>query len=622
MGGLNWYEKWLAEELRLPMSFGRYIGEERGKDPGATITEDVLKTAHQKVLEKISEKSKKHTEEEMKDLESFLTGLFFPKNSTQGNQSLTSRFLQVLLSEYETYYNEAITLSEKGTLGAEINKVSVKPETWERIKEKAKTQNDRQNMALSTLAKKVEIVKNVMREDKTGKRKADIETRAMEFGTSIEKSALEMYNAWDLFYNVFFEKTVKGKMDDSGHKKELSLERLISKRKLPSYQQLKSLKSLKGKESGEVISLLNQAVKEFDEFCYAMEKLYIVNPSTYGNVLEFGIALANYYNEFTSPDRVKAFVESDIQSKVGKHILGQQQVARGGNQWGASIDFKLFDENGGKKPQELSKYANDEDGATRDKGTFVLQRRDKFGNMEFNTSEVHNYSFETGTKKQAKTDVILTVPDVKQGGTAVGKTFQISAKNWGIVDEVHSLGETSIFNGFERTISTLNNEKIMYSYLYTMQHPISGEHVARTETDNVQERREIARRAVAYGHKLARESLMLDIATGYSQGLQKQKGAELNSADTLIIMDRAGKRIIAMDLNREVYNYMTKGYSKLFLEGYNPANVESGGRTARNAVRKSVSYKGRDRNYVGLMVLFLKGQKATVKLNQSLHTKF
>ena len=49
----KWYDDWIAKENNKPVNFGKYIGNVKGADPGATNAGEVLYKAHLQLKSKV-----------------------------------------------------------------------------------------------------------------------------------------------------------------------------------------------------------------------------------------------------------------------------------------------------------------------------------------------------------------------------------------------------------------------------------------------------------------------------------------------------------------------------------------------------------------------------------------
>lgn len=586
----KWYDDWKAKENDMPVNFGRYIGNEKGKDPGATNAQMVLNQAHRNLKSTLG--SSKHNPEELQQLSNFLTAIFFG-GDLGDNSSVTTRFLNTVIKAYSEVYNEEIQMAEG--FGGDITKSTSFSTRQVLDKTKVIEQNRKntQNRCLNTIHKEIVEIETILRsidirqlKDATVKRKMqkiydNYDTIVMLYGYQAGVSA-ELPNASDfdsLWSNVKSKMLIKDGI----------IEDLISLDKIQGGDGLKNTRT-------NLIKTLN----EFETYCVTLKKLALVTPATYGNVFEFGLALVNKYTE------VMAMKAEDWSTKklkqIGKEfVTGGKTVSRGGGEHPIAVDVnKIFDDELTKYDSTNSFYKNMavfKDGVT------------EIDNIKFSTDGLDG-SLRTDEEKYAKVDVFLTAPDAA-GDIVKGKQFKVSAKNWNTIDSSHNLGETTFLRGIDRTVRMVSDkEETLLNYIYVMQHPISGEQIPNRDfLSEPEERRPIATSALKEGHQLAKESLILDIAMGLSQ---KQY-----SADTLIIMDRQRKRVVVMDLIDEINKYMNSSKSALYLDGYDENEIESTARAFRSTIRKNVSYVGRDRNYISLMKLYLNSKKATVKLTSN-----
>ena len=599
MGTRNWYEEWKAKEDKLAMNFGKYIGVVKNQDPGARQARQILLETHLKLGQKVG--TTRRQPGELDQLSNFLTMIFFGGQNGDDTQ-VASRFLNTLIKSYDKIYNESIQMAEG--FGGDITKSQSFSSRqivnkMEEIRKKEKDKDQIENRCLNTIHTEIMAIENILNgitikapakdiERKMKKIYDNYDTIVMLYkyqaGDSAElPNASEFDSQWD---------KVKSKMlirDDI----------IIDLVDLGKVQKGDGLKGGKGSTKSNLIETLN----EFELYCKTLKNLALVTPATYGNVLEYGIALANIYTEVVTDQAEKMTAQKiqQLQKTQKKYVTGGNVVSRGGGEHILSIDVnRVFDDN-------LTKYT---EGNSDLKDIAILRNgATEIDNIKLSTDKLDGALY-TDEKKQAKVDVILNAPDAA-GDLVGGKKYKISAKNWSTIDSGHDLGFTSYLRGIDRTVRLVSsNEEALLNYIYTMQHPIDGEKIPNGDfVGDPEIRRTVATAAVNLGHHLAKESLMLDIAMGLSQNE--------NSADTLVIMDRQKKRVIVIDLIDEIRKFMNNSKSAFVLEGYDSENVESTARAFRNVVRQNVSYVGRDRNYVSLMKLYLNSKKASVKLSQN-----
>ena len=592
----RWYELWKAKEESTPVNFGRYIGQVRGEDPGAITATAVLNDAHTKIKNHVDLK-KSHTDKEMRDLEAFLNSIFFPKKND--NKDLTRTFIQTLLKGYQKVYNNKIKLdSFEGEIKKEGVRKGKSQEIRRRINNRIKNDKNIYNAALKTIKRQIEDVEALLSIVKDTN-EAQIETIKSQCKSHLR----DTYNAYDEIVDIYKALTQgvntsdEAAADVDSEWNKLRSKMLVEQGKIMNLQEIGIMDNKKTRAD------LIDTLRQFEVFYETLMEMFYVSPNVYGDVFEYSLALLNekVYDEM-SEGKIENWVYNSIKKDF---VKGSNLVSRGGGEHLIAIDIQtVFD-------KEKTAFDKEND---RNIDVSVIERNDGFGNIELSTEALHNSTINTGDKKQSKVDVVLTAPDV--AGIAAGKQFNISAKNWGIIDSngKHSLGITSLLRGIDRTTSILaDKEESLLSYIYALQQPETGEVIPNGDLDGPpQTRRAPGEKVLKIAHRVGRESLVLDIAMGLSQGD--------NAADTLIIMDRAGKRIVVIDLIKEMRKFLNNKPSDFYLEGYNEGNIESAAKTIRSKVRSGASYVARDRNYVSLMKLFLDTQKASVKLNSKYNT--
>lgn len=592
----RWYELWKAKEESTPVNFGRYIGQVRGKDPGAISAAAVLNDAHTKIKNHVDLK-KSHTDKEIKDLEAFLNSIFFPKKND--NKDLTRTFIQTLLKGYQKVYDNKINLNSfEGEIRKEGVRKDKSQEIRRRINNRIKNDKNIYNAALKTIKRQIEDVEALLAVVK------DTNEAQIEAIKSQCKSHLrDTYNAYDEIVDIYkaltqgVDTSNEAAADVDSEWNKLRSKMLVEQGKIMNLQEIGIMDNKKTRAD------LIDTLRQFEVFYETLMEMFYVSPNVYGDVFEYSLALLNekVYNEM-SEGKIEDWVYNSIKKDF---VKGSNLVSRGGGQHLISVDMQtIFD-------KEKTAFDKEND---RNIDVSVIERNDGFGNIELSTEALSDSIINTGDKKQSKVDVVLTAPDV--AGIAANKQFNISAKNWGIIDNngKHNLGITSLLRGIDRTTSILaDKEETLLNYIYALQQPETGEVIPNGDLDGLpQTRRAPGEKVLKNAHRVGKESLVLDIAMGLSQGD--------NAADTLIIMDRAGKRIVVIDLIKEMKKFLNNKPSDFYLEGYNEGNIESAAKTIRTKIRGGVSYAKRDRNYVSLMKLFLDTQKASVKLNSKYNT--
>lgn len=595
----RWYEMWKAKEADTPVNFGRYIGQVKGEDPGAISAAAVLNNTHTKIKNKIDSR-KGHSDKEIKDLEAFLNSIFFPKEGD--NKDLTRAFIQTLLKGYEKVYNNKINMNSfEGEIRKEGVKKGKSQEIRRRINSRIKNDKSIYNAALKTIKKQIEDTEELLKVVKDTN-----QTQIDSIKAQCKSHLRNAYNAYDEIIDIYkaltqgvdTSDTAAADVDSEWNK--LRSKMLIEQGKIANLQEIGIMDKQKTKAD-----LLN-TLRQFEVFYETLMEMFYVSPNVYGDVFEYSLALLNQdLTEQISKEKIESWTMNQLEAAGKEFVKGKKIVERGGGEHLIAVDVQTI------FTGEKTAFNKEND---RNIDVSFIERNDGFENIELSTEVLNNSTINTGEKKQSKVDVTLTAPDV--AGVAAGKKFNISAKNWGIIDnnDKHNLGVTSLLRGIDRTTSILSDkQESLLNYIYALQQPETGEVIPNGNQDGLpQTRRTLGENVLKIAHRVGRESLVLDIAMGLSQGK--------NAADTLIIMDRAGKRIVVIDLIKEMKKYLNGKPSDFYLDGYNEGNIESAAKTIRSKVRSGASYVARDRNYVSLMKLFLDTQKASVKLNSKYNT--
>lgn len=187
-------------------------------------------------------------------------------------------------------------------------------------------------------------------------------------------------------------------------------------------------------------------------------------------------------------------------------------------------------------------------------------------------------------KKQSKVDVTITVPIanglVQSGG--VQKQFKISAKSWGNING--DLGETSIGAAVGRSGG---GNGLEYYSLAILNPGIA-----------------------AKAHEFARQCIALDIAAGFSQG-------QSNTADTLVINDRAHKRFRVFSMYDVIQNIIGKSNInnlKARIIGYDENSINSMADNVYNAMN-NIKSPGRTNIYLGSVQAYLGAWKVSIAVS-------
>lgn len=589
----KWYDDWVAKENDMPVNFGRYIGNIKGADPGATNAARILNDAHKEIKSKIKSMGSKTGEKDAKELENFLTNLYFPKN-TGDSSSITNQFIKLVTEGYEKAYEDKIN-KESFNFSSPITRQGVGRNTFRKMLDngvrKTVQIKERENAAFSTLKRQIDEL-NLLQQSLDEKALKNFDALKKSYSVKLNK----MYTAYDVIIDLYKTATigVDSSSEEDPRWEQLKTKMLISEGKITDvYNQ--DLKLTKAN--------LKTTLQQFDTFYETAMQMFYVPSKVYGDIFEYSLSLLNFAVVPTEED-VASIVGFNINSslkdakKAKSAVKGSELIERNGNIHLLDFDVQLASDSSlnEKYNKEFIEFERPEN------------EQIQYGNVLINI-EADGGTINSGEAKQGKCDVIIQNPSIVKG-----REFRISAKNWSKVDDLHGLGNTSILRGLDRTSSVVDGsgkQEVLLNYIYAMQQPVEGE---RDQKDRPIARHKVANEAVNYGHRLAKESLILDIAMGFSQVSNGKNG----QADTLIILDRSKKRVIVIDLISELKKFIERPNSatNLFIEGYNDDEITSAARTIRRAVREGASYVGRDRNYVNLMKAYLNGRKAEVKLNQ------
>ena len=589
----KWYDDWVAKENDMPVNFGRYIGNIKGADPGATNAAKVLNDAHKEIKSKINSMGSKTGEKDAKELENFLTNLYFPKN-TGDSSSITNQFIKLVTEGYEKAYEDKIN-KESFNFSSPITRQGVGRNTFRKMLDngvkKTVQIKERENAAFSTLKRQIDEL-NLLQQSLDEKALKNFDALKKSYSVKLNK----MYTAYDVIIDLYKTATigVDSSSDEDPKWDQLKTKMLISEGKITDvYNQDLNLTKAN----------LKSTLQQFDTFYETAMQMFYVPSKVYGDIFEYSLSLLNFAVVPTEKE-VASIVGFNINSslkdakKAKSAVKGSELIERNGNIHLLDFDVQLASDSSlnEKYNKEFIEFERPEN------------EQIQYGNVLINI-EADGGTINSGEAKQGKCDVIIQNPSIVKG-----REFRISAKNWSKVDDLHGLGNTSILRGLDRTSSIVDSsgkQEVLLNYIYAMQQPVEGE---KDQKDRPIARHKVANEAVNYGHRLAKESLILDIAMGFSQVSNGKNG----QADTLIILDRSKKRVIVIDLISELKKFIERPNSatNLFIEGYNDDEITSAARTIRRAVRAGASYVGRDRNYVNLMKAYLNGRKAEVKLNQ------
>ena len=589
----KWYDDWVAKENDMPVNFGRYIGNIKGADPGATNAAKVLNDAHKDIKSKINSMGSKTGEKDAKELENFLTNLYFPKN-TGDSSSITNQFIKLVTEGYEKAYEDKIN-KESFNFSSPITRQGVGRNTFRKMLDngvkKTVQIKERENAAFSTLKRQIDEL-NLLQQSLDEKALKNFDALKKSYSVKLNK----MYTAYDVIIDLYKTATigVDSSSDEDPKWDQLKTKMLISEGKITDvYNQDLNLTKAN----------LKSTLQQFDTFYETAMQMFYVPSKVYGDIFEYSLSLLNFAVVPTEKE-VASIVGFNINSslkdakKAKSAVKGSELIERNGNIHLLDFDVQLASDSSlnEKYNKEFIEFERPEN------------EQIQYGNVLINI-EADGGTINSGEAKQGKCDVIIQNPSIVKG-----REFRISAKNWSKVDDLHGLGNTSILRGLDRTSSIVDSsgkQEVLLNYIYAMQQPVEGE---KDQKDRPIARHKVANEAVNYGHRLAKESLILDIAMGFSQVSNGKNG----QADTLIILDRSKKRVIVIDLISELKKFIERPNSatNLFIEGYNDDEITSAARTIRRAVRAGASYVGRDRNYVNLMKAYLNGRKAEVKLNQ------
>lgn len=584
------YLKWKEYENSKPVNFGKYIGDIKGANPGAENAISKLTQAHNGILDKIYSLYPQRNKETLKNFENFLNEMFFPADDGK-NDYVAKTFVQTLINNYNKVYSNKLEFNNFD-FSKDLRRPNITIKEAKNIKSNVKQSvragdNQRKNAALKTLERQINELKAL---------EQSLKKENFEKVENLFKSKYrDTCTAYDDIIEIFETGQASAMEETKGDWEKAKSTFLISKRRLADWKTL-----FDDRNEDKVKKRLLASIQEFDNFYETAMRAFVVTPSDYGNVLEYGLALLGVFGNITSEEEIAQITQKEINEAV-KNVSGKTLVERGGNKHDLQYDLVLLadDQEDKKVVIERSEY----------------HAQEKFGNLTFDFHSKDEYNIDTGEMKQAKMDVYLDLPEPLSGGIP----YRISAKNWGAIDDLHDLGTTSLLRAIDRTTSmvdTSGKQEVLLNYIYVMQHPTAEEPSGRSQP---------GKDALRIAHKIAKESVILDIASGFSQRFQEKDGGGTASADTLVIMDRGTKRVLVLDLGDIIRRYVnskaTNPVTSLVLNGYDEYNIESAARTFRNIARTYVSYKDRDRVYVSGVKLFLESQKATVKLNKIYYSK-
>lgn len=274
-----------------------------------------------------------------------------------------------------------------------------------------------------------------------------------------------------------------------------------------------------------------------------------VNAKGYGDILEYALSLFNLDIENATNATIPQLISF---MTGGDAVKGADIVSRGGGLIDTAISIQA---------QDLFKDSN--------------QKKNNAVSMTIGNVTVKSTpSIATNLDKQGKVDVVIDIPDNVGGGN-----YRISAKNWMTIDQLRNLGGTSILAALSRS-----SGGVVDDFTYALQ-------------DKQQRFQSIA-------HDLAKLAIVADVTMGYSQ-----KSAY---ADTLIINDRIGRRILVENIPEMIIDAANGLSQKLTLEGYPGGEMEEAAMNVRTKIAKA-KLKNPDADYRAIVKTYLNAIRVRVR---------
>lgn len=593
------YQGWKSYDTSREMNFGQYIGEEYGADPGAERTKKTLQDAHDNLIKELEGKGiPTKTDENIVAMTEYLEGIFFGKRADNEKIDQYQNFTNAVLKAIEQRFNLKIKSSDPSNFWSSdlsIDSASMKKyiDLRTKLSSSSKEAAQRENAAWATILRKLSDINSF--EDIV--KESPNQEMVKKFNKLKKKRNSDFYDV-DSAIKIIQSLYTQTK---EGWGETEAIE--------DSFKRVVNIDRLKKTNFSE--SEVRAAIKRINSFYEQAKRMFILPPDLFG--LAFEMANAFLADATIDPATVEAFTEEQIERAVSESVSpGRYFTDRGGSLYSQDkLNISLMFEPEKVKIENSSKKSGYDE-------FFVVKNTtesESYGNVLIKTTKVGR-SLNTGQEKYAKADVIVNLPQTQGKQGAESRTLDnASLKNWGIVDnsDKHILGATSVLGGFRSEMVKANvkdRHKTLINYIYTVQHPLEGE--VCPPSPEPSSRHPVAKEALDNAHRIAKEYLMADIALGLSQ---KSKFANL-----LIILDRSRKRIIIIDLVKELGEYLRsngQSSSNLVLSGYNEEIIEGEARTIRNRAR-SLSYKKRDDNYLQTMIAYLDSNKASILLNQRL----
>lgn len=306
-------------------------------------------------------------------------------------------------------------------------------------------------------------------------------------------------------------------------------------------------------------------VKKIDELYQALSQSGgIFRPQDYGQILEWVLQAFDASKEPLIDEISEDIIEKEFIEKMTK-TAGSLTTGQ------SFLDIRT------PKVQFDNKYIKKK--TKKEEKTKVEIKGDK-GSFKFE----HISGFKPDTDRQGKMDVEFIF---NNNGKYI--PFRISAKNWKYLSG-HDFGHTALIYALLRTLG----EGITEDYIYIMQDENNKD-------------------IVKQGHNLAKYSILADILIGYSQ--------KNNYADTILINDRQGKRVIVISL----IDLMEKIYEKIKsqeVKGYQDNQIHKNMIIMRQAIEKQ-RQKGRSRAYRDLAFKYMQSIQVSIHFeNIKQHIKY
>lgn len=455
---------------------------------------EVLNNEATKVRESIESRNAKN---DYAKLEMYLNNIFYPENTNYGNDG--KEYSEMLMTKLRNVYEKVSDKIITSGIGDETYKAVEKFPTLD----DSDTAQRRKVRTLKSQYENVMKILNSLSETQNAKEIQNIVNQVeSEYGKvlNVINDVISTYGDAD---NQFITKNFINKNGGNGE---------------------------------EVVKAIRGLSALYNTFNNA--GLIILN-TDYGNFLEYGLGLLSKDMDITAAETADSTLEY-MQKNI---VVGNKQVDRGGGILNLKLDASLTD--GSSKDIKTAE--------TNDKKAIQYT----YENLTFTYDPSSTGDINTGTKKQGKVDVQLTLPDAMGG-----ETFRISAKNWKTIDELHDLGNTFLLDAIHRTTST----EILTDYAFAMQNP------KQTYVD--------------VADNLAKLCIYADVAMGYSQ--------KEGYADTLVVNDRSNSRIHVINIPQAIIDAVDNNLNKLKVKGYDVSVIQREAESARQLAMNV--YRGGDRS--------------------------